>query len=226
MIFKFSVGNNGKTRMELSYAPIYMAYDEFVASRRRSETDVPRNAYAAFLMRSTGEARIDGFKRMQLCRKALDALDVKYQRSFHQRMFHDNFIRACARVFFKPDPAGSFARAHQALLDLNGWDSLAQEILISTPRRCVPYSQGSSFFIICGPFTRCTKARQAECSITRHRRTRSSSFSTSKRRETTSARARSAAVIALHASSSAAVSTLVSGIPVSMSAFIIPFVLT
>jgi len=123
--------------MVISYHDIYKAYDDFIASKRRSEAAVPKNAFSAFLMRSTGEARIDGFKRIQLCRKALDALDVKYQRSFHQRMFHDNFIRACARVFFKPDPPGSFARAHQALLDLNGWDSLAQEILISTPRRCV-----------------------------------------------------------------------------------------
>ncbi len=120
----------------ISHGSIYQAYDELISSRRRAESNVPRNAFAAFLMRSTGENRVDGFKRIELCRKALNALDIKFQRSFHQRMFHDNFIRACARVFFKPDPPGSFARAHQALLDLNGWDNLAQEILISTPRRC------------------------------------------------------------------------------------------
>ena len=50
-------------------------------------------------------------------------------------MFHDNFIRACVRVFFKTDPPGAFARAHQSILDLNGWEHLSQEILISTPRR-------------------------------------------------------------------------------------------
>jgi hypothetical protein len=31
--------------------------------------------------------------------------------------------------------AGQFSRDHQQVLQLNGWDHLAQEILISTPRR-------------------------------------------------------------------------------------------
>ena len=78
----------------------------------------------------------DGFTRMADCRRALDVLDATgWNRSYHQRMFHDNFIRASARVFFKADPPGAFARAHQMILDLNGWDTLSQEILISTPRR-------------------------------------------------------------------------------------------
>lgn len=50
-------------------------------------------------------------------------------------MFHENFIRACARIFFKTEADGTFQRAHQKILDLNGWDTLSQEILISTPRR-------------------------------------------------------------------------------------------
>ena len=78
----------------------------------------------------------DGFTRMVECRKALDVLDsMGWNRSYHQRVFHDNFIRASARVFFKMDPPGAFARAHQGILDSNGWDTLSQEILISTPRR-------------------------------------------------------------------------------------------
>ena len=84
---------------------------------------------------STGSNR-DGFSRMADCRRALDVLDsMGWNRSYHQRVFHNNFIRASARVFFKMDPPGAFARAHQAILDLNGWDTLSQEILISTPRR-------------------------------------------------------------------------------------------
>lgn len=44
----------------------------------------------------------DGFHRMASCRKALDALDRRgWERSYHQRYFHDHFIRACARVFWK-----------------------------------------------------------------------------------------------------------------------------
>ena len=33
------------------------------------------------------------------------------------------------------EPEGSFARDHQRILELNGWDNLDQEVLISTPRR-------------------------------------------------------------------------------------------
>lgn len=103
--------------------------------------------------------KMDGFERMRQCRLALDALDVAgWKRSYHQRMFHEAYIAACARYsffesslalhapekfshipcrpFWKLDPPGSFARAHQKILDLNSWDNLAQEILISTPRRC------------------------------------------------------------------------------------------
>lgn len=58
-----------------------------------------------------------------------------WQRSFHQRLFHDYFIRACARIFWKTEPPGTFARDHQRILEANGWDHLSQEILVSTPRR-------------------------------------------------------------------------------------------
>ena len=69
-------------------------------------------------------------------REALEALDgIGWQRSFHQRLFHDHFIRACARIFWKTEPPGSFAKDHQKILEMNGWDHLSQEILVSTPRR-------------------------------------------------------------------------------------------
>lgn len=80
--------------------------------------------------------KCNGFQRMLKCRRALDALDRKgWQRSFHQRMFHDNFIRACARIFWKREPHGVFAKDHQRILEVNGWDHLSQEVLVSTPRR-------------------------------------------------------------------------------------------
>lgn len=83
-----------------------------------------------------GVAKRDGFERMQRCRMALDALDQGgWKRSYHQRLFHEAYIAACARPFWKLDPPGSFARAHQKILETNGWESLSQEILISTPRR-------------------------------------------------------------------------------------------
>jgi hypothetical protein len=78
----------------------------------------------------------NGFARMEKCRRGLDALDRGgWKRSYHQRHFHDAFIAACARAFFKLDEAGSFQRAYQHVLEINGWSNLNQEILISTPRR-------------------------------------------------------------------------------------------
>ena len=58
-----------------------------------------------------------------------------WNRSFHQREFHDHFIRACARIFWKTEKPGTFARDHQRILEANGWPHLSQEVLISTPRR-------------------------------------------------------------------------------------------
>lgn len=79
---------------------------------------------------------MNGFRRMQLCRQALDALDRRgWCRSFHQRLFHEEYLKSCTRVFFKRDGPGAFARAHNRILELNTWDSMPQEILVSTPRR-------------------------------------------------------------------------------------------
>lgn len=62
-----------------------------------------------------------GFKRIELCREALAALDRQgWNRSYHQREFHDHFIRACARIFWKTDKPGAFARDHQRILEVNG----------------------------------------------------------------------------------------------------------
>jgi hypothetical protein len=73
---------------------------------------------------------------MTLCRKYLKKLDTKgWNRSYHQRLFHDDFLKACTRSFWKLEPPGQFARDHQTILRMNGWDHIAQEILISTPLR-------------------------------------------------------------------------------------------
>ena len=54
---------------------------------------------------------MNGFKRMQLCRQALEALDRRgWNRSFHQRLFHEEYLKSCTRVFFKRDGPGAFAR--------------------------------------------------------------------------------------------------------------------
>ena len=43
--------------------------------------------------------------------------------------------KACTRIFWKSEPNGQFNRDHQSVLVKNNWDHLAQEVLISTPRR-------------------------------------------------------------------------------------------
>lgn len=82
------------------------------------------------------QSELSGFKRIEKCRMALAAIDKRgWDRSFHQRDFHESFIRASARVFWKTEPPGQFQKDHQYILESNKWDHLAQEILVSTPRR-------------------------------------------------------------------------------------------
>ena len=77
-----------------------------------------------------------GFTRMQRCRDALAKLDAKgWKRSFHQRLFHDDFLKACTRIFWKLEPPGTFARQHLEILQRNNWTHISQEVLVSTPRR-------------------------------------------------------------------------------------------
>ena len=79
---------------------------------------------------------MSGFSRMQACRDALSFLDENgWRRSYHQRLFHDDFIRACTRIFWKREPPGKFARDQCEILRRNNWSHLQQEVLISTPRR-------------------------------------------------------------------------------------------
>jgi hypothetical protein len=82
------------------------------------------------------ECRKNQLAYMSMYRKYLAKLDTKgWNRSYHQRPFHDDFLKACTRSFWKLEPPGQFVRDHQKVLLLNSWDHIAQEILISTPRR-------------------------------------------------------------------------------------------
>jgi len=112
---------------------IYEEYERF-----RAEASRPPRILSALQARRAQEAQStsNGFQRIELCRKALVALDgCGWQRSYHQKQFHETFMRACARVFWKTEKPGQFARDHQKILQVNGWDHLSQEILVSTPRR-------------------------------------------------------------------------------------------
>lgn len=111
-------------------------YDEYEAHVRLSSAP-PRLLTALEARRALEQqSSSSGFQRIALCRKALEALDRSgWQRSYHQKMFHETFMRACARVFWKTEKPGQFSRDHQKILQCNGWDHLSQEILVSTPRR-------------------------------------------------------------------------------------------
>lgn len=132
--------------LKVDYSSLFSAFDSLCVEDGRNKriVNTPRNCLEAYMSSfkqyatvSTSEGSGKGFERIRLCKAALDAIDRTegWARSFHQRLFHDNFIRACARIFWKTEPPGTFARDHQKILEVNGWDVLSQEILVSTPRR-------------------------------------------------------------------------------------------
>jgi hypothetical protein len=131
----------------ISYQSLYAKYDTTLHKKAEHCGDAERKALSEMcaikqfmlpkqLAHNNEVVKSNGFARMERCRIGLDALDkAGWKRSYHQRKFHDAFIAACARAFFKLDEAGSFQRAYQHVLEINGWSNLNQEILISTPRR-------------------------------------------------------------------------------------------
>jgi hypothetical protein len=121
----------------LSLQPVYEAYD---AAHRPPEPERAMSAMQLFCKRRKVCGSLSAFDRISQCRRGLEALDRQgWLRSYHQKQFHEQFIRACARIFYKTEPPGTFQRDHQRLLQANGWNNLSQEILISTPRRCESY---------------------------------------------------------------------------------------
>ena len=115
------------------FQSVYDQYDAHCAQKTKPSVLLSALQERRLKMASSQSS---GFDRMAKCRKALEALDgCGWQRSYHQRLFHDTFIRACSRVFWKTEKPGQFARDHQRILQFNGWEHLSQEILVSTPRR-------------------------------------------------------------------------------------------
>ena len=64
--------------------------------------------------------------RLSLCRTC--------KRSYHQRLFHDDFLKACTRIFWKLEPEGTFARQHLEILQCNNWTHISEEVLVNTSR--------------------------------------------------------------------------------------------
>jgi hypothetical protein len=123
----------------ISFSEFYQLHQKRIheQTRLKQAQELHNSNFERFLQNNTLQhVEKNGFWRMKRCREALQIIDENgWNRSYHQKLFHDQFIRACARVFFKTDALGSFQRAHQAILEQNAWENLSQEVLISTPRR-------------------------------------------------------------------------------------------
>tara|TARA_B100002051_G_scaffold274843_1_gene316990 strand:- start:1028 stop:1774 length:747 start_codon:yes stop_codon:yes gene_type:complete len=86
--------------------------------------------------RGPSQEKSTGFTRIERLRRGLVALDRGgWERSYHQRLFHESFLNAVVRILFKTDPPGFFSQSYPRLLEMNAWSSINQEILVSTPRR-------------------------------------------------------------------------------------------
>lgn len=106
------------------------------ALQRRINRTKAQESTAALERSTLKHFSADPFVNMAKCRHVLRILDdCGWRRSFFQSQFHDDFLRACTRIFWKALPPAVFARDHKTILKENCWDNLAQEILISTPRR-------------------------------------------------------------------------------------------
>ena len=126
----------------ISLLNLFAAMDTHIDEERRlaRERDEQQQGHTLAIERHMSSYAqtegMNGLKRMQLCRQALEALDRSgWNRSFHQRLFHEEYLKSCTRIFFKRDGPGAFAKAHNRILEINSWDSTPQEILVSTPRR-------------------------------------------------------------------------------------------
>ena len=113
--------------------------------RRRTGAEVWRERVGARVVaRVVARARVQAAARTRArswemrCRRTLAALKAArlagvaaeqqyvagWKRSYHQRMFHDDFLKACTRTFWKTEPPGSFARDHAKVLEANSWEHL------------------------------------------------------------------------------------------------------
>lgn len=126
----------------ISLKPLFAAIDSVIITAREAEErrlaaqSVVKTAIQRHMVGHAVEQGMTGIKRVQRCRDALSALDRRgWDRSFHQRLFHEVYLKSCVRIFFKRDGPGAFARNHNRVLELNGWDATPQEVLVSTPRR-------------------------------------------------------------------------------------------
>lgn len=120
------------------YQELYDKYQQNIINQRNID-NATKNFVPTFMIGYQSlvcAQQTTGFDRMKKCRDALKAIDGQgWMRSFHQKQFHEQFMRGCARIFWKREGPSAFTRDYTKILEHNGWDTLPQEILVSTPRR-------------------------------------------------------------------------------------------
>jgi len=132
------VAREGATRESVCVLQLLQTVLARVAPAEVLQAAMPDGLHSRMMhmQERTDKRKQTGFSRMQECRDALILLDDRgWKRSYHQRLFHDDFLKACTRIFWKLEAPGTFERQHCDILRRNNWEHLQQEILISTPRR-------------------------------------------------------------------------------------------
>ena len=94
----------------ISLCKLFSAFDSHRDSVNSQQARAAGGPMTAMQNHMSGYGQFEvmnGLKRVQMCRKALDALDRRgWDRSFHQRLFHEEYLKSCARIFFKRDGPG------------------------------------------------------------------------------------------------------------------------
>ena len=92
------------TEVPLSLNKLFSAFDmsmQSVNTQREREMGGPQTAIEHHMSGYKQFEKMNGLRRVQMCRKALDALDRRgWDRSFHQRLFHEEYLKSCARSVF------------------------------------------------------------------------------------------------------------------------------
>jgi len=75
--------------------------------------------------------RFIGDARLRAVNALLSEVDLRgFERSNHQELFHDAFIRSCGRVLYREE----WDVHRHAIMKSNQWEKTPSEIMISTPR--------------------------------------------------------------------------------------------
>ena len=114
------------------YCDALMAHHQKLHHRKRSQQIVPRRK-SLYGTKSKAKHACNGDHLLAKIRSALDFFDStnEYERSAHQRKFHESMLAASIRHIYADEFSDNFLK----ILEENKWEEARQEILICCPRR-------------------------------------------------------------------------------------------